>query len=200
MVYGICGLLPKSFGIVPDYTKTPEGVFEEATRCIVDATGSLDIILQACSGRHALPSWVPNFREREDTLPRYILHKELWLPYGLSRCSFARKEPPRTTTRCPASILQVRGCLLDTVTAITATHLGYGFDYDYKVPLPLYYEWRTMYEQSTLPCSTGTPDKHCSAIGFWRTVCGGTHGLVSQLFRSETAAVLESLVGMSLER
>ncbi|KAF8533048.1 heterokaryon incompatibility protein-domain-containing protein [Trichophaea hybrida] len=70
-IYGFLGLSGDAveLGIVPDYRKTVEYIFQDFVRCYVTATGSLDVITACQTPRNLtnLPSWVPDWSKERQT-------------------------------------------------------------------------------------------------------------------------------------
>ena len=57
MCTGLRGILGGLLDITPDYRKTREEVFEDATIHIMEKMGSVNILQYAASGDASLPSW-----------------------------------------------------------------------------------------------------------------------------------------------
>ncbi|KXL50262.1 hypothetical protein M433DRAFT_84197 [Acidomyces richmondensis BFW] len=60
-IYGLLGLLPEIFNMLPDYNKSVREVYCEATVQLIERMENLAVLLQACSNNPGLPSWVPDF-------------------------------------------------------------------------------------------------------------------------------------------
>jgi len=60
-IYGLLGLLPEIFNMLPDYDKSVREVYCEATVQLIERMKNLAVLLQACSNDPGLPSWVPDF-------------------------------------------------------------------------------------------------------------------------------------------
>jgi Heterokaryon incompatibility protein (HET) len=124
-VYAFLGLQPDSrISIVPNYELTTEQVFTGATRAIIEGTKQLDI-LEFVARRYRssptykgfLPSWVPNFSGKHDTLSicrdRTLLSGP---PFDAAKCFQHR--PPIFSSPNASQTLQVRGRVIDRVEYI----------------------------------------------------------------------------------
>ncbi|RYP44441.1 hypothetical protein DL768_009088 [Monosporascus sp. mg162] len=123
-VYGLLGMAADiaELGIAPDYSKTPEEVFEQVARSFIK-TGHLDILKLCRSRRVQPPTWVPDFSKKIDNTWSDAVGGPLFKATG------SRKQPTEShSSICrptkPMSI-SLRGIRLDTVTAV-----GEAFSHD----------------------------------------------------------------------
>ncbi len=124
-VFGLVGLATNINHVEllrPDYQKTAEQVYEDATRVVMFSTdGRPSIHLLALAGtgfskkRKALPSWVPDFSESRPGVPyTYLLApKRRFFASGMS-------SPVITAGPGPDSIT-LRGVVVDSVSALNAS-------------------------------------------------------------------------------
>ncbi|KAF2667369.1 hypothetical protein BT63DRAFT_426260 [Microthyrium microscopicum] len=109
-VYGILGLLSESLVAKnqPNYSLTPEQVYMQMAKSLLEEFDCLDNLLCWCSlsPTTTMPSWVPDFSQR---FPRNHIK---WL-----KRRTAAKSPPQATSFSPdGRILHCKGIILDTIT------------------------------------------------------------------------------------
>lgn len=167
-VYGLLSLLPQAIGIVPDYSKSVEEVYESTAALVMQWCDSL-ILLEAGKVHElgtALPTWVPDWR----SISFQVL---LWTDYDASAgasVSFCH----RTNGK-----LGVRTMILDSVSQCPEDLLDLSGVHDLA-----HWRWpRDMRMRNacrrwwTLASGSCTAPREIDSVKyvFWRTVRGGYH-------------------------
>lgn len=127
-IYGLLGMAADvaELGIVPDYSKKPDEVFEQVARSLI-GTGHLDILKWCRSRRVQSPTWVPDFSTKiGDTWS-----DEVGVPLFMATGSRNQPTESHSSINRPINPMSIslRGIRLDTVTTV-----GTVFTYDNDGP------------------------------------------------------------------
>lgn len=98
-IYGILGLLRTVLDLYPDYSKSAEEVYSDATMLVFARTGDMELLTQACSGNPSLPSWVPDYSKPSRVVKFSIKANYRGVSYGATPRS-VRSESGVLRTRC----------------------------------------------------------------------------------------------------
>ncbi|KAJ2900630.1 hypothetical protein MKZ38_002289 [Zalerion maritima] len=113
-IFGLLGIArdAEELGIMPDYSKTAEEVYETAARALI-RQGHIDILKWCRTARGTLPSWVPNW----DTHIRFPWSEDGGKPLFMAAGATLQPKALETTIITPRSIL-LHGSYVDTITAL----------------------------------------------------------------------------------
>ncbi|CAM1503541.1 Fc.00g011320.m01.CDS01 [Cosmosporella sp. VM-42] len=120
-IFGLLGIVGDAaeLGIVSDYSKTAEEVYEGVARAMITKQGHIDILKWCRSRRCDPPTWVPDFNADI----AYPWTDEMGTPLFKAATSRAQtQETPDTYPADPKSI-RLRGVYLEAVTAVGSAYI-----------------------------------------------------------------------------
>jgi hypothetical protein len=170
-IYGLLGLLPSTINIIPDYNKSAETVFAEATLRLIMHSNNLEILGQACSHNRNLPSWVPDF-----AVPFRVYHKLIKWNTKYRADGAVRPEVPIEVQTTDLRSLTVKGFILDRVVQVADGLVEIpGCDMPTQV-LRTLQRWQALYLAHFPSNDCDTSNSMTESPVFWRWAYDGLSG------------------------
>ncbi|KAK3368022.1 heterokaryon incompatibility protein-domain-containing protein [Podospora didyma] len=149
-IFGLLGIVSdgQDLGVVPDYSKTADEVYEMVARALITKQGRIDILKWCRSRRMDAPTWVPDFRADI----AYTWTDEVGVP--LFKATSTLKQPEDILSQGPADDMSIRlrGLCLDVVKSV-GTPFAHDGDQalDQKAARKTFEEIDTFMESSIYP-------------------------------------------------